>query len=115
MRLCIGRDAPAAIDSLSRLATSPVLLSVEDTSLAGISSPQFSLWNELKHVNAMDPYMIALHKKLNEHPEVMSNYKTRDGLVFFKGRIVIPPNSSLKQEILREFHASKMEGHSGIL
>lgn len=30
-------------------------------------------------------------------------------------RIVIPPTSPLKQEILKEFHSSKLAGHSGIL
>lgn len=103
----------AAADSLSSLATSLVLLSAEEVSIIGVSCPQFSLWNELKHIT--DPYMIALHKKMNERPEVMGNYQTREGLIFFKGRIVVPPTSSLKLEILREFHASKMVGHSGIL
>jgi len=59
--------------------------------------------------------MLTLHKKLHKAPEVMDNYKEQEGLLFFGGRIVVPPTSSLKQEILHEFHPSKMVGHSGIL
>lgn len=45
----------------------------------------------------------------------MPHYKVREGLIFFKGRLVIPPTSPLKNEILHEFHSSKLAGHSGIL
>jgi hypothetical protein len=45
----------------------------------------------------------------------MPHYKMQDDVLFFKGRIVISPTSTLKNEILQEFHFSKFAGHSGIL
>jgi hypothetical protein len=59
--------------------------------------------------------MISLAQKLATKPESMTNYKLHDGLLYFEGRIVIPPTSTLKHEILHEFHASKLAGHSGVL
>jgi hypothetical protein len=94
---------------------SPILLSTTASSLNGISGPQFGIWEELKHINKVDPYMISLAQKLATKPKSMASYKLRDGLLFFIGRIVIPPTSTLKHEILHEFHASKLAGHSGVL
>jgi hypothetical protein len=59
--------------------------------------------------------MISLARKLATKPESMANYKLRDWLLYFKGRIVIAPTSMLKYEILHEFHASKLAGHLGVL
>ncbi len=59
--------------------------------------------------------MISLAQKLVTKPESMANYKLRDWLLYFKGRIVIAPTSMLKYEILHEFHASKLAGHLGVL
>jgi hypothetical protein len=105
----------SAADAMSQMPHSPLLMSITAPAIDGISGPHFSLWEELKEINVADPNLIALHQKLQAQPELMTNYKVRDGLLFFKGRIVIPPKSPLKHEILHEFHASKLAGHSGIL
>jgi len=94
---------------------SPLLLSITSPTLDGISGPQFSLWEDLKQINNTDPYLLALHRKLQQAPATMPHYKMQDGILFLKGRIVIPPTSTLKNEILQEFHSSKFAGHSGIL
>jgi hypothetical protein len=104
-----------AADTMSRMPHSPLLMSITAPAIGGISGPQFSLWEELKEINVADPYLIALHQKLQAQPELMTNYKVREGLLFFKGCIVIPPKSPLKHEILYKFHASKLAGHSSIL
>lgn len=39
----------------------------------------------------------------------------KHGLVFYKDRIVVPPNTPLISRLLREFHDSPMGGHSGVL
>jgi hypothetical protein len=97
----------AAADAMSRLHHIPVLLTITAPALEGITGPQFSLWEDLKSINQTDPYLLGLHDKLQHSPATMTHYKTQDGILFFKGRIVIPPTSSLKPEILHEFHSSK--------
>ena len=49
-------------------------------------------------------------------PMTMPHYFVRDGLLFFKDRIVIPHDArSLIMKILQEFHSSAVGGHSGFL
>jgi hypothetical protein len=107
--------ANVAADAMSRMPHSPLLLSITAPAIDGISGPHLSLWEDLRQLNMVDPYLLGLHKKLEAHPELMPHYKVREGLIFFKGRLVIPPTSPLKNEILHEFHSSKLAGHSGIL
>jgi hypothetical protein len=83
--------------------------------LQAISSPQFHLWTELRHINEVDPYLRALREKLAVQPENHPHLLDREGLLFYRGRIVIPPTSSLCTTLLAEFHNSKMGGHSGVL
>ncbi|KAJ0568387.1 putative nucleotidyltransferase, Ribonuclease H [Helianthus annuus] len=42
------------------------------------------------------------------------NYQVHDGLLFFRGRLLIPDDSTLKQLLLNEFHALVTGGHSGV-
>ena len=44
-----------------------------------------------------------------------SSFKCRDGLVFYKSRVVVPKNLELRKKLLTEFHDSKQAGHSGVL
>jgi len=109
-----GRTNSAA-DAMSRMPHNPLLLSITSSTMNGISGPQFSLWEDLKQLNDIDPYLLALHQKLQQTLASMPHYKMQDGILFFKGRIVISPTSTLKNEILQEFHSSKFAGHFGIL
>jgi hypothetical protein len=38
--------------------------------------------------------------------------RIRDGVLFYKGRIVVSPNSPFKPLLLNEFHNTKLGGHS---
>jgi hypothetical protein len=49
-----------------------------------------------------------------QQPANFPHYEIIDGLVFFKGKLFIPAQSSFKQVLLDEFHASPLGGHSGI-
>jgi len=118
-----GRTNSAA-DALSRrpLQVAELLESelVEDQEnnahqLQAISSPQFHLWAELRHLNEADPYLGALREKLANKPENHPHLLDWEGLLFYRGRIVIPPASSLCTTLLAEFHNSKMGGHSRVL
>ena len=38
-------------------------------------------------------------------------YKVLEGIIYYKGRIYLVPNSSLKEEILKKAHESPLAGH----
>lgn len=114
-----------AADALSRRPSQPADMLIDptdvepradysETQLHAISSPHFHLWEELRHVNQTDPYMVALHEKyssqLEKHPYLLDH----EWLLLYRGRIVIPPSSSLCTKLLEEFHNSKMGGHLGV-
>ena len=43
-----------------------------------------------------------------------SNYSAKNGLLFWKDRLVIPSNDQLKHKIFYELHVNKIGGHAGI-
>jgi len=83
--------------------------------LQAISSPQFQHWDELRHLNVVDPYLRDLREKLIAQPADHPQFTDREGLLLYKGRIVIPPASALCTTLMAEFHNSKVGGHSGVL
>src|ERR1700679_2998690 len=56
----------------------------------------------------------------SEHEEQMNNLSkdfaldTIEGKRFYRGRIVVPENDELKQQILRQYHDHQLAGHPGI-
>lgn len=92
-------------DALSRVPGSPVLNQ--------ISTPQVTLWNDIKKAAQDQPYMerIAKCAELN----LGKPYMLKDGLVFYKNRVVVPPGSSIMKQLISEFHDTKLGGHSGNL
>ena len=40
-------------------------------------------------------------------------YKVLEGIIYYKGRIYLVPNSSLKEEIKKKNHDSPLAGHPG--
>ena len=42
-------------------------------------------------------------------------YLWRNGLVYYKNTVVVPPNSQIIKQLLREFHDSQIGGHLGVL
>ena len=103
----------AAADSLSRLTDGPLLAAIIEC--YGASQPQFDIWEEIKQANTEEPYLIKQLRMLQEAPETMPHHKQQAGILFYKNRAVIAPTSSPKQLLLKEFHDSKMAGHSGVL
>ena len=85
------------------------LLSAE---LVAISSPQCQLWTDLRKANTTDPYLLGLHQKLLAHPEKHSHLLNREGVLLYKGRLVIPPSLPMLTALLTEVHDSKIGGFS---
>jgi len=48
-----------------------------------------------------------------DHPE--GPYMWRHGLVFHKGKVIVPDDKSLRIRLLHEMHDTKTGGHSSIL
>nr|KYP39590.1 Transposon Ty3-G Gag-Pol polyprotein [Cajanus cajan] len=59
----------------------------------------------------------ALQPILTAHSQgkaLSAPYSFLDGLLFWKGRIVVPNVPAIQNQILQEFHSSPLGGHSGI-
>jgi hypothetical protein len=94
-----------AADALSRMTGSPCLTT--------LYVPQTQVWNNIKEEAISYPYMQKIGKVATENPN--NPYTWRYGLLHYKNRVVIPPNSDIIQQLLREFHDSHLGGHSGVL
>ena len=51
---------------------------------------------------------------LQKGTKSISGYKARGGQLWYKGKLVLSPNSLHKEAIIREFHDTPVGGHSGI-
>ena len=60
--------------------------------------------NELKHI----------YNSCAAKTRADSDYDITNGLLLWKGKIVIPPHEELIQQIMHEFHSSKTGGHAGV-
>lgn len=99
-----GRENLAA-DALSQVPESPIL--------NALSVPHVSLWEDIKKASREHPYMDRIAQQTQSN--MRKPYTWRDGLVFFKTQVVVPPNIAVVDQLLQEFHDTKMGGHSGIL
>jgi len=75
-----------------------------------ISTPQFEFLNTLRQeLEGYDPLLHIPAITVDSHSLVK-----QDGLWFWKGKLVIPSTSHIKQLLIKEFHDSPMGGHAGI-
>ncbi|KAH9780314.1 hypothetical protein KPL71_008031 [Citrus sinensis] len=97
-----GKENLAA-DALSRRPNSPLLNQ--------IFISQVSLWDDIRKAAETDLYMKKIFQQAANDPT--GNYVVKNGLCFYKQRVVVPP--ALRDQLLHEFHDSKVAGHSGVL
>ena len=93
----------AAADALSRRPDSPTL--------NHLFVPQVVLWGEIKKVAFDDEYMTKITQLAATQHD--SPYTLRNGLIFFKGNVVIL--RQLRELLLFEAHDTKMGGYAGVL
>lgn len=70
-------------------------------------------WYELQNQIDRDPFIAKLKADIlagNSHPK---GYSINQGVLRFKGRLVIPERSQLVKILLHEYHDSPLGGHSG--
>lgn len=99
------RKQNQAADALSR---SP------DGVFLALSTHQLDWLTELRSANDSHPELTAIKDNITIGLEENDDFVVRDGLLFFRGRLVIPSDSPLKQHLLYEFHDSKIGGHAGV-
>ena len=80
-----------------------------------ISRPEFVIWEELKKESRESPWVQQILSQREADSKKSYEYVWKDGLLYYKGSIAIPPESSLKTRLLQEFHDAKIGGHSGVL
>ena len=56
--------------------------------------------------------MQRIGKLAFENPK--APYLWHNGLIYYKGRVVIPPQSTFIHQLLHEFHDSNIGGHLGV-
>lgn len=92
-----GKENKAA-DSLSRVSGSPLL--------QAISIPCVGLWDDIRKASKGHPYMERIMQLAKINPG--APYTLRDGLVYYKGMVVVPPQTPIIGQLITEFHNSGM-------
>ncbi|GAU11620.1 hypothetical protein TSUD_346120 [Trifolium subterraneum] len=95
-----GKDNLAA-DALSRMMC------------MGWSEPQCSWIQQIKTALQQDTTLMEIIQQC-EQGQTNTHYTVRDGLLYWKHRIVIPVDDALLQQVLKEFHSSPIGGHAGM-
>lgn len=95
-----GKENIAA-DSLSRMF------------MISWSEPKTRFMQQLLDEVKSNDKMQELITQCKDHPQLKPHYTTKEGLLYWKGRLVIPDASNLIQMILKENHSSPIGGHSG--
>ena len=90
------------VDALSRSLHLALFLSVPDLS------------QQLRKLIQLDPEMSLVYKQCLASPTTVQNYEVKQGLLYWKGRLVIPQNQALKQQILYEFHSLTIGGDASM-
>lgn len=94
-----------AADALSRTPAA---------SFHAISGRTFDLIADLRQANANHPELLAWKQSIHEEAETPSAFLFKDGLLLYNGRLVIPSDSPLRIQLLKELHSSPVGGHAGI-
>jgi hypothetical protein len=78
------------------------------------SEPQTQFLQDLKKELLSCEYFSPMYQQCLHNTQSDPAYTIRDGLLYWKDKLTIPPNSQLIPQILTEFHDSPLGGHAGI-
>lgn len=79
-----------------------------------LSAPECEFLEELKQEIAEDEHLQLIVQQCLDNHVINDNYSVKDGLLYWKHRLVIPVESSLIQNILKEYHDTPIGGHVGV-
>lgn len=74
----------------------------------------YNFLEDLRQENITCPDLRLLHTQLHQDKLDATVYSQRDGLLYYKQKLLISAHSNLKQKLLHEFHATPIAGHAGI-
>jgi hypothetical protein len=93
-------------DALSRRDTAEG----DEGVLLAVSAPRFDFLERLRHAQATDPALVAIHAEVCAGTRA-APWSVADGMLAFDNRLYIPPASPLLHEILAAVHN---DGHKGV-
>ena len=80
-----------------------------------ISNPYWLEFSIIKEEIKQDPSLTQLKNTLLINPAAKPGLTLRDDLLFYKGRLVLSPTSTLIPKLLQEHHSTPIGGHSGFI
>lgn len=78
------------------------------------SEPQHSFLNQLRGEIISNEHLQSIVQKCAAGDSPDPHYTIRDGLLYWKDRLVLPSHSALIQQVLGEYHSSPIGGHAGV-
>jgi len=79
-----------------------------------VSTPTHLQINKVMHLTQTDSQLSKIYQSCLQGQNPSSEYSIQNGLLFFKGKIVLPHDVGLLNQIMEEFHSSKIGGHSRV-
>lgn len=95
-----------AADALSRAFS-------ETSELCTMISAGGVTWTVIQEAIAQDDFLLKLKADLEGGYPQPKGYELVQGVVRFKGRVVLPPKSEIVSKLLQEYHNSPVGGHIG--
>ncbi|MCI34194.1 hypothetical protein A2U01_0055412, partial [Trifolium medium] len=87
-----------------------------DAEIATLRSyPIWQQGSQLQQEVLQDPVLQRIIEALKTDPNAKPGFSLKGGILFYKDRLVIPANSAIIKDLLKEFHSSPSGGHSGYL
>jgi len=85
----------------------------DSSSLLTIIAVESEWINKVREMVESDSYFIDLKQKWRTCQRNSKLYQEKSGLIYYKGRILISPNSPLTQLLISEHHDTPQGGYSG--
>jgi len=82
--------------------------------MVAVSTPIHSWINKVMDLTQTDSQLSKIYQSCLQGQNPSSEYSIQNGLLFFKGKIVLPHDVGLLNQIMEEFHSSKIGGHSEV-
>nr|GEW68214.1 hypothetical protein [Tanacetum cinerariifolium] len=86
------------IDSLSRLPSATL------QAISLLSQPILALWDALREFYKSNPSSIQYFSSITDNPTTYPHHSICDGLLLYKGWVIIPHDSSFQPLVLAEMH-----------
>lgn len=87
----------------------------QQSELMALSTPLFTSMPDILNECSKDAHLNKIAEQLLLDPSSIPHYSMQNGILRYKGRIVLPSSSPWCIKILHDFHHSPLGGHSGFL